>query len=82
MELPQGIQTTHGKSKDHVLKLEKSIYGQKQAGCVWNSFRVDKLLSIGFTTSLVDDYVFYCDDVIFMVYVDNGIFLDDDDLKL
>jgi hypothetical protein len=31
MELPQGIQTTHGDSNDNVLKLEKNIYGQKQA---------------------------------------------------
>jgi hypothetical protein len=45
MELPQGIQTAPGNSKDHVLKLEKSIYGQKQAVRVWNSFLVDKLLS-------------------------------------
>jgi hypothetical protein len=82
MELPQGIQTAHGNSKYHVLKLEKNIYGQKQAGRVWNSFLVDKLLSIGFTTSLVDDCVFYRDDVIFMMYVDNGTFLGDDDLKL
>jgi hypothetical protein len=28
MELPQGIQTEHGNSKDHVLNLEKIIYGQ------------------------------------------------------
>jgi hypothetical protein len=34
MELLQGIQTTHGNSEDHVLKLEKNIYGQKQAGRV------------------------------------------------
>jgi len=45
MELPQGIMTAHGNSKDHALKLEKNIYGQKQAGCVWNSFLVDKLMS-------------------------------------
>jgi hypothetical protein len=82
MELPQGIQTTHRNSKDHVLKLEKNIYGQKQASGVWNSFLVDKLLSIGFTTSLIEDCVFYLDDVIFMVYVDNDIFLGDDDSKL
>jgi hypothetical protein len=50
MELPQGIQTKHKNSKDCVLKLEKNIYGQKQAGHMWNSFLVDKLLSIGFTT--------------------------------
>jgi hypothetical protein len=72
----------HGNSKDQVLKLEKNIYGQKRAGRVWNSFLVDKLLSIGFTPSLIDDCVFFCDDIIFMVYVDDGIFLGNDDLKL
>ena len=36
MELPQGIETAEGSSKDHVLKLLKNIYGQKQAGRVWN----------------------------------------------
>jgi hypothetical protein len=34
MKLPRGIQTAHGNSKDHILKLEKNIYSQKQAGCV------------------------------------------------
>jgi hypothetical protein len=33
MELPIGIQAKHGNSKEQVLKLEKNIYGQKQAGC-------------------------------------------------
>jgi hypothetical protein len=82
MELPQGIQTKHGNSKEYVLKLEKNIYGQKQAGCVWNSFLVDKLTSIGFTTSLIDACVFFRSDVIFMVYVDNGIFLGSNDSQL
>ncbi len=82
MELPQGIQTANRNSKDHVLKLEKNIYGQKQAGCVWNSFLVEKLLSIGFTPSLIDDCVFFRDDIIFMVYLDDGIFLGNDDSKL
>jgi hypothetical protein len=39
-------------------------------------------MSIGFTPSLIDDCDFFCDDIIFMVYVDNGIFLGTDDLKL
>jgi hypothetical protein len=43
MELPQGIHTETGNTKDHVLKLLKNIYGQKQAGRAWNSFLVDKL---------------------------------------
>ncbi len=82
MELPQGIQTKHGNSKEHVLKLEKNIYGQKQAGGMWNSFLADKLASIWFTTSLIDDCVFFRGDIIFMVYVDDGIFLDSNDLQL
>ncbi len=43
MELPQGIRTSEGESKDHVLKLLKNINGQKQAGQVWNEYFVDKL---------------------------------------
>jgi hypothetical protein len=82
MELPQGIQTKHGNSKEHVLKLEKNIYGQKQAGRMWNSFLMDKLTSIGFTMSLIDDCIFFCGDIIFMVYVDEGIFLGNNDLQL
>jgi hypothetical protein len=82
MELPQGIQTKHGNSKKQVLKLEKNIYSQKQAGRVWNSFLVDKCTSIGFTTSLIDDCIFFCDDIIFILYMDNGIFLGSNDLQL
>ena len=59
MELPQGIRTSEGDSKDYVLKLLKNIYGQKQAGRVWNEFLVEKLRSIGFQPSLINDCVFY-----------------------
>ena len=82
LELPQGIQTMHGNSKDHMLKLEKNIYGQKYASRVWNSFLVDKLMSIGFTPSFIDDCIFFRNDIILMVYVDDGIFLGNNDLKL
>jgi hypothetical protein len=82
MELPQGIKTAAGNSKDHVLKLLKNIYGQKQAGRVWNSFLVDKLTSLGYTSLLIDDCLFFHGDIIFMVYVDDGIFLGNDDAQL
>ena len=59
MELPQGIQMRHGNSKDHVLKLLCNIYGQKQAGHVWNHHLTAKLLEVGFTQSLIDYCVFY-----------------------
>jgi hypothetical protein len=82
MELPQGIKTAAGNSKDHILKLLKNMYGQKQAGRVWNSFLVDILTSLGYTILLIDDCVFFHSDIIFMVYVDDGIFLGNDDAQL
>jgi hypothetical protein len=82
MELPQGIQVSEGESSDYVLKLLKNIYGQKQAGRVWNEYLVDKLTSLGYKASLIDDCIFYCEDIIFMVYVNDGIFLGKDDEQL
>ena len=42
-DLPHGIETRHGNSKTHVLKLLKNVYGQKQAGRVWFAYLVDGL---------------------------------------
>jgi hypothetical protein len=49
---------------------------------VWNSSIVDKLTSIGFTMLLIDDCIFFRSDIIFMVYMDNGIFLCSDTSQL
>ncbi len=43
---------------------------------------MDKLTSIGFTMSLIDDCIFFHGDIIFMVYVDDGIFLSSNGLQL
>jgi hypothetical protein len=43
---------------------------------------VDKLTSLGCTPSLINECVFFCDDIIFIVYVDDGIFLGNDDAQL
>jgi hypothetical protein len=82
IELPTGIHTKHGNSRDHVLKLLANIYRQKQAGHVWNSYLITKLQEINFKQSLIDDCVFYRDNVIFIVYVDDGIFLGPSDQQL
>jgi hypothetical protein len=44
--------------------------------------KVDKLSSIGFKASLIDNCVFYHDGIILMVYVDNSIFLGKDNSQL
>ncbi|KAL7474003.1 hypothetical protein ACHAW6_000506, partial [Cyclotella cf. meneghiniana] len=81
-EIPYGIETTTGNTRDYVLQLLANIYGQKQAGRVWNQFLVQKLESIGFTQSKIDKCVFYREDVIFIVYFDDGIFLGQSDDQL
>jgi hypothetical protein len=82
MELLQGIKTATGNSNNHVLKLLKNLYGQKQAGRGWNSFLVDKLTSLGYTSLLIDDCVIFCSDYVFMVYMDDSIFLGNEDAQL
>jgi hypothetical protein len=49
---------------------------------VWNHHLTAKLLEIGFTQSLIDDCVFYRRDTIFIVYVDDGIFIGDNDNQI
>jgi hypothetical protein len=54
MELSPGIGTKHGNSKEYILKLLVNLYGQKQAGQVWNQYLVDKLRKVGFQQSLIN----------------------------
>jgi len=56
-----------------VLKLNKNLYGQKQAGRVWNKHLVRKLKSIGFKQSMIDECVFYRGQCIYVLYTDDSI---------
>lgn len=61
-------------SKDYVLKLNRNVYGQKQAGRVWNQYLVSKLVrEVGFTQSKVDECVFYRGTVVYVLYTDDSI---------
>jgi hypothetical protein len=59
IELPMGIETKYGNGKMHELKLLKNLYGQKQAGRVWNQHLVKGLKSIGFKQTKVDKCIFF-----------------------
>jgi hypothetical protein len=72
MEIPK-CYNFRGETKAYVLKLLKNVYGQKQAGRVWNQHLVKGLTDIGFIQSLVDECVFYKDRCVFLVYVDDTI---------
>jgi hypothetical protein len=74
MNFPKGIHMANGNRNTHVLKFLNNLYGHRQAGRVWNKHLSSGLVEIGFIQFKVDECVCYQDGVIFMVYVDDGIF--------
>jgi hypothetical protein len=73
MEIPQGFKFA-GSRKTHCLELRKNLYGQKQAGRVWNEYLHEGLVARGFSQSKVDMCLYYKGNVALMLYVDDGIF--------
>lgn len=73
IEIPKGYEIEGAKKGEFVLKIKQNVYGQRQAGRVWNLFLVEKLMSIGFERSKVDDCIFYRGNVIYALYVDDSI---------
>ena len=74
MRIPAGVVLECGSDpRDYVLKLHRNIYGQKQAGRVWNQFLVAKLMSLGFKQSKVDECVFYRGRTLYVLYTDDSL---------
>jgi len=87
MKLPAGFTLpdrtiTEQDRKDYVLKLEKNLYGQKQAGRVWYLHLKKNLLKLGFKPSEHDECVFYYGKTIFIVYTDDTILLGPDQQEI
>jgi hypothetical protein len=87
MKLPAGFTLpdrtiTEQDRKEYVLKLEKNLYGQKQAGRVWYLHLRKNLLKLGFEPSEHDECVFYYGKTIFIVYTDDTILLGPDQQEI
>jgi hypothetical protein len=79
-KLPPGFKIsgkvlTEQERKEYVLKLEKNVYEQKQAGRVWYLHLKDNLFKLGFKPSEHDECVFYQRTTIFIFYTDDTILL-------
>ena len=70
MEIPQGFDVD-GNRSEYVLRLLKNLYGQKQAGRVWNHHLDKGLKDLKFRTSKIDECVYYKGTLVVMVYVDD-----------
>jgi hypothetical protein len=81
MRIPQGWYVVDGalqqhqnpKFRDtaHFIKLEKSLYGIKQAARAWFHFLEPGLIKLGFQASGIDPCLFYREDCIVALYVDD-----------
>ena len=65
--------------KTHAIKLIHNVYGQKQAGRVWNKYMDQGMHEIIFTPSKFDPCLYYRGSVIFLVYINDCIVFDPDD---
>jgi Reverse transcriptase (RNA-dependent DNA polymerase) len=74
MDIPQGF-SIQGSRSDHCLLLKKNLYGQKQAGRVWNHHLHDGLLARGFVQSNVDMCLYFRGNVAMLIYTDDGILI-------
>jgi hypothetical protein len=83
MKVPKGFTVRSAyQDEEHVLKIHKNIYGQKQAGRVWNKHLVSKLQEAGFKQSGVDECIFYRGTCIYVLYTDDSILCGPDDKEL
>ena len=73
MKLPQGYKCNRITRKTHALKLLRNVYGQKQAGRVWNKFMDHGMREIGLQPSHFDPCLYYRSSVVFLVYIDDCI---------
>jgi histone deacetylase 1/2 len=71
MELPLGMVVDGSAPGLYVLKLNRSLYGLKQASLNWFEFLRKGLFDRGFIASQVDPCVYYREDCVVLVYVDD-----------
>jgi Reverse transcriptase (RNA-dependent DNA polymerase)/GAG-pre-integrase domain len=71
--IPRGCKVTDN-DHDYVLKLRNNIYGQKQAGKVWNDYLIAGLTNkVGFTQSKHDPSLLWRGQYLIIIYTDDTI---------
>ena len=66
--------STKGSHEDYILRLNKNVYGLKQAGNNWFVELRGSLLALGFAQSAHDPCLFIRKDCLVIVYVDDCLF--------
>eukprot|EP00957_Ditylum_brightwellii_P101285 7718272-Ditylum_brightwellii.AAC.1 len=71
LHFPHGVQMEDGSTRSHILTLLKNVYGQKKAGIGWYNYLKKGFDEIGFEPSVMDEWVFYRGNTVFLCYVYN-----------
>ena len=73
MLIPLGAKF-QGRSRDnYILKLKQNLYGQKQAEWFWHQHLHSRLMKLGFIQSKQNKCIYFKNDFVIMIYVDNCI---------
>jgi len=74
LKIPTGFRMSQGNPKDFVLRVDRNVYGQRQAGRIWNKYLVDILTKdLRFKQSSYDECIFYRGSSIYLLYTDDSI---------
>ena len=84
MKVPAGMELENGADpREYALKIHRNMYGQKQAGRVWNKYLVDRLVNkLGFQQSKVDECVFYRGRTLYVLYTDDSLLAGPDEKEI
>jgi Reverse transcriptase (RNA-dependent DNA polymerase) len=78
VELPPGGYCSHPDNAGMILEVIKSLYGDRRAPKLWHMYLRSKLESIGFIVDPNDACQFTKPGCVFVNYVDDGIFIAED----
>lgn len=82
IDVPKGCKVADDNPKNWALKVCMNIYGQKQAGRVWNVYLIEVLCKLGFTQSKNDPCIQWRNGVIIIIYTDDTILTGENALEV
>ena len=82
IDVPKGCKVNDNDVSLWALKVTMNLYGQKQAGRVWNDYLIEGLCKIGFSQSKNDPCILWRNGVIIIIYTDDTILTGADILEV
>jgi len=74
LKIPIGFKMSKGDPKDYVLRVDRNVYGQRQASRIWHQHLVKILTTkMNFVQSKYDECIFYRNHTVYLLYTDDSI---------